>query len=79
MADYHEILRLYSSRNSQRSIALTFQSSRDTVTSVILDIICKYQAFFVLGKKCLMFADWSLREENMLCIADAQMRHHRLR
>lgn len=35
MVDYREILRLHSLGNSQRSIALAVQSSRDTVASVI--------------------------------------------
>ena len=35
MVDYREILRLYSLNNSQRSIALQVQSSRDTVASTL--------------------------------------------
>ena len=36
MVDYREILRLHSLGNSQRSIALEVQSSRDTVFAVLI-------------------------------------------
>ena len=36
MVDYREILRLHSRGNSQRSIALEVQSSRDTVSAVLI-------------------------------------------